>query len=110
MSCQNEYEGPFNLKHTDSTCSEKCKFTYNFSSNSVTAYIREDHIEIQFTGEGEGTQAKYTNSSTLHCNSDEQEKNLSVRERRIYQPSLHPQLNQSILTTHLRLYYIFHLV
>ena len=34
-------------------------------------------------------QAKYTNSSTLNCNSDEQEKNLSLGEIRIYQPSLH---------------------
>tara|TARA_Y100000591_G_scaffold269505_1_gene244047 strand:- start:9745 stop:10770 length:1026 start_codon:yes stop_codon:yes gene_type:complete len=88
MSCQNEYEGPFNLKHTDSTCSEKCKLTYNFSSTAVTAYIREDYIEVKFTSEP-ASQAKYTNSSTLNCNSDEQEKNLSLGEIRIYQPSLH---------------------
>ncbi len=88
MSCINQPNGPFNIKHTSAVCRGKCKFTYNFTKSGVKVTNKGEYIEIKYT-DSKTSEAKYTNTSTPTCSSTEEEHDLIVNEIRIYRKSLH---------------------
>tara|TARA_B000000557_G_C20740231_1_gene428244 strand:- start:90 stop:1079 length:990 start_codon:yes stop_codon:yes gene_type:complete len=87
MSSRCNATGPINIIHTDKTCLNKCKFSYNFKKSEVSVLNKNTYISIKLNDK-ENVSAKFSSTDTPNCKNGG-ESDLNVHELRIYSPSIH---------------------
>ena len=96
MSCE-AATSPINIIPTNTTCYEKCKFTYKFKTGGISAKNESDHLSITPVDNGSTINYYATTSNTV-CGTGTGGgvHNYSVGEIKVFTPSLHTYNGQHV--------------
>jgi carbonic anhydrase len=86
MSCP-KATGPVNIIPTQTSCFNKCRFSYNFTKTGVNTSHKSDYISIE-PSDKNSPNVIYSSANTPTCMNGG-EGNYAVEEIRIYHPSIH---------------------